>query len=212
MAKTAPFEDHADAYEHWFDEHPAIYAAELEAVRRLLPPPGFDGLEVGVGSGRFAAPLGIGNGVEPSPRMAARARARGIRVAFGVAEALPFAAKRFDVVLLVTTICFVDDAAGALGEAYRVLKPGGSVLVGFVDRDSDLGAAYERRRDTSRFYRDAVFFSTAEVVALIEGAGFTVDAVRQTLVPGEAPDAVLAGSGRGAFVVIRGRRVGAAGR
>ncbi len=45
----------------------------------------------------------------------------------------------FDYMLLVTTICFVDDIVQAFAQAYRVLKPGGCTIVGFVDRESELG-------------------------------------------------------------------------
>ncbi|MFB6273740.1 MAG: class I SAM-dependent methyltransferase [Salinibacter sp.] len=54
-----------------------------------------------------------------------RARRRGIDVREGVAEDRPYDVNRFDVVLLVTTICFVDDVEQSLAEAYRVLAPGG---------------------------------------------------------------------------------------
>lgn len=67
------------------------YRAELELIRGLLPAyPRAKGLEVGVGSGKFAAPLGIRTGVEPSAQMAAKAEQLGIRVVLGVAENLPF--------------------------------------------------------------------------------------------------------------------------
>lgn len=42
--------------------------------------------------GRFAAPLGVEFGIDPAAEMLGHARARGIRVARAVAEALPFAA------------------------------------------------------------------------------------------------------------------------
>jgi hypothetical protein len=48
-------------------------------VRSLLPAGGY-GVEIGVGTGRFAVSLGIAVGVEPSPAMAELARRRGIEV------------------------------------------------------------------------------------------------------------------------------------
>ena len=55
-----------------------------------------EGLEVGVGTGRFAAPLGIHIGLEPSPAMAKLARARGVEVHSGVGENLPYEDDRFN--------------------------------------------------------------------------------------------------------------------
>ena len=148
MPKVEPFEKHRDRYENWFERHRYAYLSELEAVRKLLPKEG-KGAEIGVGTGRFAAPLGIKLGVEPSKAMAEIARKRGVEVIEGVAESLPFPDESLDYLLMVTTICFVDDPEKALREAYRVLKPGGALIIGFVDRDSPIGRYYEEHRDES---------------------------------------------------------------
>lgn len=204
MPNIEPFENYSDAYDEWFVENAALYEAELEAVRRALPPAEAEGMEVGVGSGKFALPLGIGLGVEPSEKMADRAREQGIEVHAGVAEALPFPEGRFDFVLFVTTICFVDDVGLSFKEAFRVLKTGGCVIVGFVDKESEIGKQYAAKKDKSRFYNVARFFSTREVLGHLKEAGFEIGDVRQTLIPGESPNTILYGSGRGAFVVIKG--------
>src|SRR6056297_711950 len=133
MPKKEPFEQYAEAYDQWFERNPDAFKAELELMRGLLPEqPGVVGLEVGVGSGKFAGPLGIETGVDPSKEMADRAEKLGIRVVLGVAEALPFPDASFDYVLLMTTICFVDDIEQTFAQSFRVLKPGGCIIVGFV--------------------------------------------------------------------------------
>jgi hypothetical protein len=68
MAKTEPFEKHKAKYEEWFEKNVFAYKSELQAVRYLLPKRG-TGVEIGIGTGRFAAPLGIRVGVEPSKAM-----------------------------------------------------------------------------------------------------------------------------------------------
>ncbi|MCF7936138.1 MAG: class I SAM-dependent methyltransferase [Synergistales bacterium] len=209
MPRIDPFERHSDAYDRWFEEHADLYRAELEAVRRLLPEERSEGIEIGVGSGKFAAPLGIAKGVEPSTAMAAKAREEGIEVESGVAESLPFEDDCLGFALMVTTICFVDDIDGAFGEAYRVLRPGGALVVGFVDRESDLGRQYEKHKDESAFYREATFFSSIEVQRHLREAGFSLDRVIQTLLPGDTPpEIIIDGSGSGAFVVIRALKGG----
>ncbi|WP_054034401.1 class I SAM-dependent methyltransferase [Desulfatitalea tepidiphila] len=204
MPRTAPFEKHADHYDQWFEDNSDIYLAELEAVRQLMPSHAANGLEVGVGSGKFAAPLGIQTGVEPAEEMAARAEKLGIRVYRNVAEALPFTDAAFDFVLMVTTICFVDDIQLSFREAFRVIQPGGCILVGFVDRESELGRRYMDRRDESLFYKDATFFSSQEVHDYLIQAGFEDLTARQTLIPGEPKETIEDGFGKGAFVVLRG--------
>ena len=206
MPKTAPFNNHSDAYDQWFDNNREIYEAELEAIRRLLPGPGAQGLEVGVGSGKFAAPLGIRVGVEPSENMALRARKLGIKVYPGVAENLPFPDGRFDFALMVTTICFVDDVEKSFREVYRVLKPGGCLIVGFVDKSSALGRLYEERREQSKFYKEATFFSTQQVLAYLGIAGFRTAEINQTLIPGMSTKTIQDGFGKGAFVAMKSSR------
>ncbi|SEP18916.1 hypothetical protein SAMN04487948_11980 [Halogranum amylolyticum] len=75
MPEAAPFERHTERYEGWFEEHEAAYQSELEALRRLIPTTGY-GVEIGVGSARFAAPLGMQVGIDPAGKMLQYARDR----------------------------------------------------------------------------------------------------------------------------------------
>lgn len=206
MTKTAPFDEQANEYDAWFEKHPDIYRAELEAVRSCIPTSG-DGVEVGVGTGRFAAQLGISIGVEPAPRMAELARQRGIEVLDGVAEALPFADSSFDFAVMVTVVCFLVDVAQAFREACRILKPNGTLVIGFINRESELGQQYNRKKAQSGFYSDATFYSVSELEALLTKAGFFNFAYQQTLMPGESTDlTVREGHGSGGFVVIQAHK------
>ena len=207
MARTRPFDAHPARYDDWFERHDAAYQSELRAVRSLLPEGG-DGLEVGVGTGRFAAPLGLSHGIDPSSEMRERARERGINVKDSVAEDLPYPDGRFDIVLLTTTLCYLDDPEAAFDEAFRVLRPGGVFVVGFVDRDGPLGRTYEARRRESVFYESARFSARSDVRRLLDDAGFTDLEARQTLFSDPdtmaEPDPVKEGMGDGGFVVLRG--------
>ena len=79
MPKTAPFEKFSKEYEEWFERFEKVYQAELSAVKKLLP--SFkNGIEIGVGSGKFALPLGVKEGIEPSFSMAEIARKKGIKI------------------------------------------------------------------------------------------------------------------------------------
>lgn len=211
MARTAPFEKHHRRYEDWFDLHWAAYMSELLALRPFVPLDG-EGLEIGVGSGRFAAPLGIRVGIDPSPAMLSLAIGRGIDVREATAESLPFDDDGFDYALVVTTICFVDSPADMLREARRVLKPGGRLVIGFIDRESDLGQDYLEHQAESVFYREATFFSADEVEELLGEHGFAIESWAQTLarpLP-EIDDIEPARPGRGtcAFVVVTARADG----
>lgn len=210
MSRHAVFDEHHRRYEAWFERHSAAYYSELLAVRAFLPLSGL-GLEIGVGSGRFAAPLGVRVGIDPSMPMLEHARERGIGAVCGVAEQLPFADSSFDYGLIVTTLCFVEDPGAMLREARRVIKPDGCLVIGFVDRESGLGQEYLSHQAENVFYRDATFYSVAEVERLLYRSGFPSQCWGQTLSRplGEMREMepLSAGRGSGAFVVVRGEAV-----
>jgi SAM-dependent methyltransferase len=178
------FDRHARAYDRWFAAHEEVYANELALLGRVLPAFAH-GVEIGVGTGRSAIPLDIPLGLDPSPAMGRMAKKRGVEVVGGVAEHLPFCDGSFDLVLVVTAICFFCDVPRAFAEAHRVLAPGGSLVLAFIDREGELGRRYAAARRTSRFFRDARFFSLDEVQAMLGAAGLrpvTTDALENGFV------------------------------
>ena len=207
MPKTKPFDDHLKEYEEWFDSNYYGYLSELEAVKQILPAEG-RGIEVGIGSGLFSEPLGIKEGCDPSAEMRGKAEKRGLKVKECVAENLPYENNSVDYVLMVTTICFVDDPKKTFEEIHRVLKPGGSVVVAFVDKDSPVGKIYLENKDKSMFYKEATFFGTEEILGILQKAGFTTDRIVQTVfgMLNEVKEIQQPkeGHSEGSFVVVKG--------
>lgn len=180
---AAVFDALAGRYDEWY-ERPfgrSAFAAEVACLRRVLPP--FRrGLEVGVGTGRFGSALGVRLGLDPSRVELAIARSRGIEPVQGVGEALPFKAEGFDLVLIVVTLCFVDDPARVLFESARVLVPGGSMVLGLILRESPWADFYAKKaRAGHPIYRLARFYGYREVLGLLGAAGFEAGPVASTL-------------------------------
>jgi SAM-dependent methyltransferase len=209
MPKTQPFDENTAVYDEWFMKNRSAYESELQAVRGMLTGSG-QGLEIGVGTGNFAVPLGISYGIEPSRSMGEVARKRGIRVSAGIAEALPVLDGRLDLVLMVTVLCFFNDVQGALREVHRVLKNGGSVIIAFIDRDSPLGKKYDEGKGESLFYRDARFLSADEIVSHLEKAGFKnlrfVQTIFSSYKDSDEIQPVREGHGQGVFAVVRAEK------
>lgn len=203
-----PFDQLAKEYDAWFDQHQAAFQSEVEVLRKVIPNKG-DGLEVGVGSGRFAEALGIKTGVEPSKKLGDMARLRGIDVFEGVVEQLPFQNEKFDYVLFNTVLCFLEQPVKAIQEVKRVLKPNGIFIVGMIDGDSFLGDLYKiKKKQNDLFYKDAFFYSVNQVESLLNELGFFVHDIYQTIFspPEEilTPQLFKAGYGEGGYVVIKG--------
>lgn len=197
------FQKTAASYDAWYDAHPALYRTELAALKRAVPGRG-RGLEIGVGTGRFASLLSIRYGLDPSPGMLGQARRRGIRAVRGFGEALPFKAGSFDFVLIVFVIEFVDDREGFLAEAARVLRNRGRLVVGFMDRDSVWGRHFRSTSPAREYFHPP---SPPDLIAVLERIGLRCEASWQTLF-GPPPDLLRverprSGFGRGSFVAIR---------
>lgn len=171
-AKRRIFEDFAADYDRWFDDHAEVYHAQLRLLGRAVPSAGL-GLEIGVGSGRFAAPLGIRCGIDPSFPLAEMAKRRGVEVAIGIGEHLPYRGGSFDYAMMMTVICFLDDMATVLREGFRVLAPAGIIVLGFIERDGEIFRHYCAEPEKGRFLRHARFYSLDEVIRKLHDAGFS---------------------------------------
>jgi len=170
--KRRVFEDCAAEYDRWFEEHGEIYHAQLRLLGRKVPSPG-PGLEIGVGSGRFAAPLGIRCGIDPSFPLAEMAKRRGVEVVIGTGEHLPYRSGSFDYAVMMTVICFLDDMVTVLREGFRVLAPSGIIVLGFIERDGEIFRHYRAEPEKERFLRHARFYSSDEVIQALHDAEFS---------------------------------------
>jgi ubiquinone/menaquinone biosynthesis C-methylase UbiE len=115
--------------------HALVDDLEVELVRRHGE--GRDVLEVGCGTGllleRFASFARRAEGVDLSPGMLERARARGLAVREASATALPHDDASFDVACSFKVLAHVPDIERALAEMARVTRPGGVVLAEFYN-------------------------------------------------------------------------------
>lgn len=212
MGSWESFDRYAEEYDAWYEKCKPAYESELLALRAFLSenPEKLKALEIGAGTGRFASALGLGLGLEPARAMAELARQRGLEIVLGVAEFLPFKREQFDLVLIVTALAFFENPNQALREARRILKPGGQLIVGILDRDSPQGRCLESGNKKGRFSSKAHFLSTVEVSEYLAELGFEKPESYQTLF--KQPEKVREieipekGHGRGWFAVLSARK------
>ncbi len=233
MSKPA-FDEYAEKYDAWFLENRAILESELLLLRRFLHNPG-DTVSVGCGTGLFELILrekhgiNIRYGVEPSDDMRGVAVKRGLLVESGSAEALPYLDGNFDTALLNGIPGYVDDLERAFGEAYRILKPGGSIVVADVPAESSFGLLYQFAATKGSWDDPALqglapalpypvelaaaarWRTTSEKAELLERVGFTGLEYAQTLTvharfANDSVEQPVDGFDRGDYVAIRARK------
>ncbi len=190
MGVKEVFDTLALRYDRWYEEPfgKSAYALEVEAIRKVLSPFG-RGLEVGVGTGRFASALGFQFGIDVSFQELRIARQRGVRVVLGDASKMPFPSGVFDAVLIVVSICFFEDPHAVLMEVRRVMGRGGQLILGLVLKDSPWAKFYmEKGQRGHPFYSIARFYSLSEIWSMLSQTGFTVRDVVSTLITSPRDD------------------------
>ena len=206
MPKIEAFQKYTSEYDNWFVVNRFAFLSELNAVKKILPKTN-GVIEIGIGSGVFAKPLGIKEGIDPAEAMRQKAEQKGLKVLDAVAEQLPYPNASLNGAVMITSICFVDDIYLSFKEAYRVLKNDGFLILGFVDKDSPVGKEYLKYKDQSLFYKEATFCGTEELFEVLKQKGFRVEETWQTIFGKieeiREPQTVIEGFGEGSFVVIK---------
>ncbi len=186
-ARLAAAQAYFDANARRWNELRSLYIAEEMVEQALLDTLKGrhigDFLDIGTGTGRILEimhpRIGRGTGIDLNKEMLAVARARLESV--GAANctlrqadmyALPFADDSQDAICIHQVLHYADDPAGVLGEAARVLRPGGILLVAdFLPHDVDfLREEHAHRR---------LGFAEEEMSRWLEGLGLKMTDIRK---------------------------------
>ena len=216
------------AYERWAasydtDPNPQIVLEEEAVLREVDCQPGTAVLDAGCGtgrySGRFQALGGEVVGLDFSPAMLARARARypSLSLVLGdLGQTLPFRSRCFDRVNCAQTLKHLASLGSPMQEFARVLKPGGR-LVFSVTHPAMTWEGYEMR-ETPEFIlsteADIHHHALADYVAAIENASLSLEQVDSLPVDERiaallTPQSFEAVRGRTQIAVFRARKSGA---
>lgn len=192
-------------YDEWFETHQAIYQSEIKALRKIVP--SGQGLEIGVGTGRFSSPFSVQYGLDLSFNMLKIAKQKNIKVIQGIGENLPFKNDSFNFILIVLTLWLIDDSFCFLKEAVRTLKKNGVLIIGIINRKSSWGRFYEQKATKSKFYKAGHFFSAEEIIQILKNIKVEFKEAWQTLF--QSPPDIreiekpIKGSREGGFVVLK---------
>ena len=161
------------------------YRLREMTIDLALLKPGESLLDVGCGTGGVTIPAGkrvgqtgLAAGIDPAPEMIAAARRKasrlGVEIDFrvGVIEALPYPDGSFDVVTssLMMHHLPADLQVKGVAEVYRVLKPGGRLLIVDMARPS---APVWKRLFAAIARHHGVKFGIEELPEMLKSAGFS---------------------------------------
>jgi len=165
--------------------HALVDDLEVDLVERYGA--GGDVLECGVGTGllleRIARFARSARGIDLSPGMLERARARGLDVREASVTGLPFEDESFDVTCAFKVLAHVPEIGRALAEMARVTRRGGVVIAefynpvsvrGLVKRFGPAGAVSRTKRESDVYTR----FDAPWVVPRVLPPSLGIEAVR----------------------------------
>jgi ubiquinone/menaquinone biosynthesis C-methylase UbiE len=172
QTSSAVFHARAEEYDSWFNDS-LLFDIETAAIDALAVPAKAPALEIGVGPGRFAETFGSTIGIDPARAPLQFAKSRNIAVCQAVGESLPFISNSMTRVSLFFTLCFVQNPAEVLREAYRVLQDAAHLVLGFVPATSQWGINLQQKKEDGHpFYEHARFFSVEEIEELLTEQNF----------------------------------------
>ena len=174
----------ADTYDDWYKTPKGMLVDKIEKAviyEFLKPESGMEILDIGCGTGNLSlelAKLGARvTGIDISEAMLVKAREKAARenlcINFCCADAneLPFEDETFDAAVSLSALEFASDLKKTLLEIYRVLKPGGRMVIGLIGGGSAWSRYYEKKakKDPESVFRHAHFRTLDELIAAMPG-------------------------------------------
>lgn len=153
------FSKKSNSYDKWYQTPRGAFIDEVETkliFSMLDVKNGMNILDAGCGTGNFSIKLAekgaVVTGIDISSEMMAIAGEKAreypdFRINFRLMDMnyLKFADNTFDAVLSITAFEFIKKPEKVYAELYRVLKPGGQLLIGTICRDSKWGEFYHQK-------------------------------------------------------------------
>ena len=220
------FDDFYADYDSWYQTPMGAFVDRVEtdcALGLLEPAAGQSVLDAGCCTGNFSLKLAeMGcrvTAVDVAEKMMDQARQKAVRAGADIrflredmAE-LPFGDGSFDRVLTMAAFEFLPDPARAVRELLRVLRPGGVLVIGTIEKGGPWAGLYESDAMAGTAYERACFLTGESIAAMAPEAFETLE--RCLFVAPGAPEgdftpegeaAAKAAGARGGFVCLRFRK------
>ncbi len=167
------FDKNVLKYENWYIKNVDKARCEEFLVKSF----NFRGIGIEIGSGTCYFTRLFNNcvGIDISFEMCKFCKKyRNIDTIHSIGELLPIRDSSLNYVLIIVTICFIDDPETVLRECYRCLKERGKLLICIIPRNSYLGLEYMNKKllKKSIFYQYAKFYTEEEIITTSRKVGF----------------------------------------
>jgi ubiquinone/menaquinone biosynthesis C-methylase UbiE len=174
------FDKESKLYDSWYETKMGAFADQVQtelAFSLFKPKKGMSVLDVGCGTGNFSiklAKMGLNvTGIDVSDNMldVARDKAKkgGLSIDFINMDArdMIFEDESFDGVISMAAIEFIQESEKVLNEMFRVVKKGGKIVIGTINRDSKWGELYlSREFQENSVFKYASFKTMDELINL----------------------------------------------
>ncbi|MBO8128593.1 MAG: methyltransferase domain-containing protein [Peptococcaceae bacterium] len=172
------FKEYAADYDRWYETPLGSMVEKLEYdlfYKIAKPKAGEKALDAGCGTGRLALDLagkGVSvTGIDTSEAMLAIARSKvqdqnKVQFLRGNMEAIPAASETFTLVIAFTSLEFTGQPEAAVRELWRMVRPGGRLIVAALNAWSPW-AWWRSRKTGHSVFAKAHFFSPWELLRLL---------------------------------------------
>lgn len=174
------FDEASSSYDSWYKSKIGTFAdhVETQLVFSLYKPKkGMHILDVGCGTGNFSlklARMGLQvTGIDVSDKMLkiaeTKAKAEELKIDFFNMNAhnMKFEDNFFDGVIAITVIEFISEHLSALNEMLRVVKKGGRILIGTINKDSKWGDLYlDKEHKEKSVFKYAAFKTMEDLIGI----------------------------------------------
>ena len=162
----AIFDNEALEYDKWYSTKLGALVDEVETAlsfKLIEPQKDMKILDFGCGTGNYSIKLAesgcLVTGMDISKKMLdiaeKKAEKSDLNIKFVYSESLklPFKEETFDAALSIVTFDFIENSNNYFDEIFRVVKSGGRIVIGVINKDSSWGKLYQ----SEYFQNDSVF-------------------------------------------------------
>ena len=135
-------------YDKWYDENFKTFESEIKLLKPFQSYIKNNSLEIGCGSGRFAASLHIRYCLDISKNLLKLAKEKNLNTILASSEKLPFENDSFDFIGIFFSLSFFENKTLSIKESSRVLKKGGKIYILTINKNGNFYKSIKNKKNS----------------------------------------------------------------